>query len=431
METSSFQSQLLSVVEVLAQAAVAEINRRVDDSCAVLRLELSQSRRDIELLKSKCEVMEAELRRSRRARRVCNISADDTCSSSAEVLTNQRSDWDRQVESPNTHQQCSDSKLNIEAENVLIKQECAGDAWRSDAQDTQISETEQLPCFSATEPTQTESLLESYRSPGNSADDYSNTLPEQQLSRNLNEAEFVVKHETEEEPRENAAPLSSGGTSVTEEADARLWPIRDDPSTSYALFGSQDRSQDDTIPKIHVEEKFHSGHLNLMKAKRRVRSFGCRRPQTDQRLGSLSQSNSSSIPQQSQDPCRDETLHKENPNYMVATNSTITAFWQSCSSFNPARRMRMPQRSGLGEKRFTCSYCDKTFTRFGQLKEHMRSHTGEKPFSCKQCGRSFTKQCNLIRHAVVHSREKPHECSLCGKCFTQRSSLTSHQKTAH
>uniref|UniRef100_A0A1A8L942 C2H2-type domain-containing protein n=1 Tax=Nothobranchius pienaari TaxID=704102 RepID=A0A1A8L942_9TELE len=327
--------------------------------------------------------------------------------------------------------QCSDSKLNIEAENVLIKQECAGDAWRNDAQDTQISETEQLPCFSATEPTQTESLLESYRSPGNSADDYSNTLPEQQLSRNLNEAELVVKHETEEEPRENTASLSSGGTSVTEEADARLWPIRDDPSTSYALLGSQDRSQDDTIPKIHVEEKFHSGHLNLMKAKRRVRSFGCRRPQTDQRLGSLSQSNSSSIPQQSQDPCRDETLHEENPNYMMATNSTISAFWQGCSSFSPARRMRMTQRSSLGEKRFTCSYCDKTFTRFGQLKEHMRSHTGEKPFSCKQCGRSFTKQCNLIRHAVVHSREKPHECSLCGKCFTQRSSLTSHQKTAH
>ena len=70
MENCSFHSQLLSVMEVLAKAAVAEINRRVDDSCAVLRLEVSQSRRDIDLLKRKCEVMEAELRRSRmRARR--------------------------------------------------------------------------------------------------------------------------------------------------------------------------------------------------------------------------------------------------------------------------------------------------------------------------------------------------------------------------
>lgn len=70
MESCSFHSQLLSVMEVLAKAAVAEINRRVDDSCAVLRLEVSQSRRDIDLLQRKCEAMEAELRRSRmRARR--------------------------------------------------------------------------------------------------------------------------------------------------------------------------------------------------------------------------------------------------------------------------------------------------------------------------------------------------------------------------
>lgn len=70
MENCGFQSQLLAVMEVLAKAAVAEINRRVDDSCSVLRLEVSQCRRDIELLKSKCEVMEAELKRSpARARR--------------------------------------------------------------------------------------------------------------------------------------------------------------------------------------------------------------------------------------------------------------------------------------------------------------------------------------------------------------------------
>lgn len=70
MENGSFHNRLLSVMEVLAKAAVAEINRCVDDGCAVLRLEVSQSRRDIELLRRKCELMEAELRRNRmRARR--------------------------------------------------------------------------------------------------------------------------------------------------------------------------------------------------------------------------------------------------------------------------------------------------------------------------------------------------------------------------
>ena len=97
-----------------------------------------------------------------------------------------------------------------------------------------------------------------------------------------------------------------------------------------------------------------------------------------------------------------------------------------------ARMRALSWRSGsVGDKRFCCTYCDKSFVRFCQLEEHLRRHTGEKPFSCLQCGRSFTKQCNLIRHAVVHSGEKPHQCAACGKCFTQRSSLKSHQKTAH
>lgn len=94
------------------------------------------------------------------------------------------------------------------------------------------------------------------------------------------------------------------------------------------------------------------------------------------------------------------------------------------------RRFRAPWVTSVdGERRFRCTFCERTFVRFGQLKEHMRSHTGERPYTCSQCGRSFTKQGNLIRHAVVHSGEKPYQCSLCGKCFTQRSSLKSHQKT--
>ena len=65
MENCSFQTELVSIMEILAKAAVAEINRRVDDSCAVLRLEISQSQSDIYVLKKKCDVMEAELKRSR------------------------------------------------------------------------------------------------------------------------------------------------------------------------------------------------------------------------------------------------------------------------------------------------------------------------------------------------------------------------------
>ncbi len=74
----------------------------------------------------------------------------------------------------------------------------------------------------------------------------------------------------------------------------------------------------------------------------------------------------------------------------------------------------------FGQKLFSCSFCEKSFSQFSRLKEHLRSHTGERPFACAQCGRSFTKHCNLLRHAVVHSGEKPYQCGQCGKRFTQQ-----------
>lgn len=65
MASCNFQAQLVSIMEVLAKAAVAEINKQVDDSCAVIRLEITQSQRDIDVLKRKCQMMEGELKKTR------------------------------------------------------------------------------------------------------------------------------------------------------------------------------------------------------------------------------------------------------------------------------------------------------------------------------------------------------------------------------
>ncbi|XP_044076695.1 zinc finger and SCAN domain-containing protein 12 [Siniperca chuatsi] len=463
MENCSFHSQLLSVMEVLAKAAVTEINRRVDDSCAVLRLEVSRSRRDIDLLKRKCEVMEAELRRTRmRAwRKVFYPPAAERFSPIVKVVLNTErpsTDWDRQVdaEAQIQPQQCADMEPAYEAEHMLIKEECAEeDVWQNDSEDKLISEVEQASCFEAPHPAQTDSFVEHRYSAESTADPGSlvspkegyNTFPEQQLNRNQNEAELVVKHEREEEPDENAAPLDSAHKLVTEEGDGQLWYsslCRDavDPSFSYAgpipsVFPSQSGLHlEDMAPQIHSVGKSHSVVVSAARVKRRARTFGCKRPQPDEGHNALSQINTMDqclVPQQSQHQYRDSAPHVRNPNEDTMPPSPAASSFcgHGRGGFGLARRMRTPWRSGVSEKRFSCTYCNKTFMRFSQLKEHLRSHTGEKPFSCLQCGRSFTKQCNLIRHAVVHSGEKPYECSLCGKCFTQRSSLKSHQKTAH
>ncbi|KAK9538516.1 hypothetical protein VZT92_003679 [Zoarces viviparus] len=462
MENSGFQSQLLSVMEVLAKAAVAEINRSVDVSCAVLRLEVSQSRRDIDLLQRKCEGMEAELRRTRRRarRKVFYPPAAERFSPLVKVVLNKESTgWEAAAQ--NQPQQCADVQPANEAEHILIKEECEEE--ENDSEDKPISGAEQPPCFDASQPAQTDGFVERYHSaedpddPGSlvSPADVYDTFPEQQQpDGRRNEAELVVKHENEEEPDENAAPLDPAHSFVTEEGDRQLWPSdlcgdAGDPSFSCAehqfepiafVFPSQSGLHlDGTVPQIHSVGRSHSAAVvSAARVKRRARALGFKRSQPEEGHGALSQINTMdqcSNPQQSQLQYRDSPQVR-NPNEdLTPPNPAASSFCGHSRSggggFGLARRMRTPWRSGIGEKRFSCTYCDKSFVRFSQLKEHLRSHTGEKPFSCLQCGRSFTKQCNLIRHAVVHSGEKPYECSLCGKCFTQRSSLKSHQKTAH
>ncbi|XP_040910542.1 zinc finger protein 333 [Toxotes jaculatrix] len=459
MENCSFQSQLLSVMEVLAKAAVAEINRRVDDSCAVLRLEVSQSRRDIELLKRKCEGMEAELRRARmRARRkVFYPPAAGRFSPFVKVVLNQErqgADWNRQMdaEAQNQPQQCAHMEPTNEDEHVRIKEECAEeDEWKNDPEDKLIS--------GASQPVQTDVFVDHYHSAENPTDpdsvisptDGYNALPEQHLNANQNGTELIVKHEKEEEPDENAAPLDSGHKSASEEADSHLWSSSlcgdaGDPSFPYAgqqfepfpavLTPQSSLHLEGMVYRVHAAGKTHSATVSAARVKRRSRTFGCKRPQADEGHSALSQINckdQSSIPQHTQHQYGDFAPPVRNlaEDELVQNPAASSLCGHSRSGFGLARRMRTPWRSSIGEKRFSCTYCEKSFMRFSQLKEHLRSHTGEKPFSCLQCGRSFTKQCNLIRHAVVHSGEKPYECSLCGKCFTQRSSLKSHQKTAH
>ncbi|KAG7458520.1 hypothetical protein MATL_G00221140 [Megalops atlanticus] len=57
----AFHTQIASIMEVLANAAVAEICKLVDDGYAVLRLEMSQSQKENKALKRKLQMMELRI----------------------------------------------------------------------------------------------------------------------------------------------------------------------------------------------------------------------------------------------------------------------------------------------------------------------------------------------------------------------------------
>lgn len=66
----AFKTQIASIMEVLANAAVAEICKLIDDDYAVLRLEISQSQNENRTLKRKLQMMELKMARERAERTI-------------------------------------------------------------------------------------------------------------------------------------------------------------------------------------------------------------------------------------------------------------------------------------------------------------------------------------------------------------------------
>ncbi|RXG72741.1 Zinc finger protein [Armadillidium vulgare] len=53
-------------------------------------------------------------------------------------------------------------------------------------------------------------------------------------------------------------------------------------------------------------------------------------------------------------------------------------------------------------RKHTCMFCNKTFSKNFDLRQHIRSHTGEKPFQCIVCGRAFAQKSNVKKHMITH-----------------------------
>ncbi|XP_045071167.1 zinc finger protein with KRAB and SCAN domains 8-like [Coregonus clupeaformis] len=87
------------------------------------------------------------------------------------------------------------------------------------------------------------------------------------------------------------------------------------------------------------------------------------------------------------------------------------------------------QTSGISKvKRFLCMFCNKGFSCVQKVEIHQRVHTGEKPFSCTQCHMRFAEAGNLKRHQRVHTGEKPYSCPQCLMRFAQSGNLKMHLK---
>eukprot|EP00063_Salmo_salar_P075677 XP_014050512.1 PREDICTED: gastrula zinc finger protein 5-1-like isoform X2 [Salmo salar] len=83
---------------------------------------------------------------------------------------------------------------------------------------------------------------------------------------------------------------------------------------------------------------------------------------------------------------------------------------------------------GSKEKLFLCMFCKKGFSSPQKVENHQRVHTGEKPYSCTHCHMCFTEAGTLKRHQRVHTGEKPYNCTQCEKRFSRQDHLKMHLK---
>ncbi|XP_071260893.1 uncharacterized protein [Salvelinus alpinus] len=485
-----FNAQIASIMEVLANAAVAEICKLVDDDYAVFRLEITQSQKENRALRRKLQLLELKVSRERVcASRLGSVKIPDRYRGEGHLTGGHKSfvklaghnTW--RDDQPITVDEGSGTSTqhviviesaDAEAAGPGVKQE------RTEGEDPQHSTDIQTGAAAgvappvATEELSTASTLQSRTRC--SIKEASRTPNAILKSETVTETQRLLQagsdHRSDPE-RLELGPLGcpalgseylldgnpSQRTVHSHRDSGDVLETGNDPSCSYTT-----ETDPDNMPLgLETQTDLSRGDWNRYSSS--VYSEGCQDKKGEVIVVDKVKVEGDAPPTWNVDETHLGEGHSQGRDFLdyresLETNTNITThsplhalrdrepvstsmgpsdshgrilFHQVFNSNDQTRAQTQGGGATSGsskEKRFLCMFCSKGFSCPQKVEIHQRVHTGVKPFSCTQCHMRFAQACNLKRHQRVHTGVKPFSCTQCHMRFSHSSSLKRHQ-TVH
>ncbi|XP_016346605.1 zinc finger protein with KRAB and SCAN domains 4-like isoform X3 [Sinocyclocheilus anshuiensis] len=470
----TFQTQIASVVEVLANAAVAEICKLVEDSYTELQLEISQTQKENNLLKKKLKVIEIRDSFYRRANKLRNEStaltktgvherASGRISVKIASLSNEGGDADETARSNLQPERLDQSVENDEPDILLIKEERAGNE-RCEQSETETETTENHKDDRSAGVFVTirrdnfidQNTVQHCHQESVEDDEPDVLIIKEERPDNMR----CEQSERETETTENQDTQYGAGVFVTVHRDNFI----DQDTVQHCHQESNGMRPDlleDETPEINdigetTMERCCDGdaETNLQPVPS-FPSWVSRRLDATTNHPSYAESECNRGPsvnqylmyRRSADPmCSYATPVDSNGLSMPDMEGHLThsdegnnISQSERSRFTPSFSFKQSDSPQMQRKdKFICKHCGKAFSQPSTFLVHQKLHNrerlhhctlcGEKPYGCNLCGKMFNQSSNLKTHMRIHTREKPFGCDRCGRMFAHKYILVKHQQ---
>uniref|UniRef100_A0A8C1K4R5 C2H2-type domain-containing protein n=1 Tax=Cyprinus carpio TaxID=7962 RepID=A0A8C1K4R5_CYPCA len=448
----AFQTQLASIMEVLANAAVAEICKLVDDDYAVINLQMTQCQRENKALKRKLHILELKMARGFAERRINSLSRTNRVQVSAALSDKYRNqtndvlygaqfnsglwrgggtDSAAQQAVNESNSMTGDAALS-EADTVLIKDEMFEEdqaQQRLFIRDGGVKETPSQTgeaCFGDVQMVKDDAQVSGMQQPSlevSGSDTALKSEPEFESVKGISQ-EPVESHPAGKfDLNGKSSPMRDYLMQGSDKADSRLQSctyVNNARSAERQCTGPLCRSEVDSAEEGEEISVWASKVARGKSQAPRVYPQYMREEHQDTRILL---------------PPSNPPLVTNDFTAVASTSSKIhgTDSYHSVRDviFNKQRVAQTRNDRVPREKLFACTYCGKVFNRPKKVVIHQRIHTGEKPFKCNTCGKFFAEAGNLRKHQKVHTGERPYSCSQCGQTFAWIRNLKNHQQKYH